>query len=89
MTQKMIARECEMLRSILAELQAEAARIKSRQQEDRLGLGGVLTAAEIARLNWLWAAIEVLRSLIAGGGCVCGDDAPGYSLPFPASGPSL
>ena len=88
MTQNLTAKQCAMLCTILAELQAEEAEIQSRQQKDRMGLGGVLTAAEIARLEWLWAAIEVLRSLIAQGGCDCAAPGPGYSLPFP-SGPSL
>ena len=76
-----------MLCTILAEFQAEAARIESRQHEERLGLGNVLTTAEIARLKWLWAAIEVLRALIGDGGCVCGDAGPGYSMQLP-SGPT-
>ena len=88
MTQKLTAKQCAMLCTILADLQAEEAEIQSRQQKDRMGLGAVLTAAEIARLEWLWAAIEVLRSLIAQGGCDSAAPGPGYSLPFP-SGPSL
>ena len=55
---KLTAKQCAMLCTILAELQAEEAEIQSRQQKDRMGLGAVLTAAEIARLGGFWPRLK-------------------------------